>query len=309
MDNYRAFPNMTAQKTLPISVVVTTFDDHEYLAQCLESVCAQYAQPAELIVVDDGSPGDGARNVAMLFERRVRRFKFIKKINGGPSSARNAGLREAGQSYITFIDADDKMLPSNLSVKFKEIVKLDAGYCSIYGNYVDGRTKKIVIHKNCDEIPPTSWVGKGNGVAGSLFCHLFKTHVLVEVGGLDINIRRNEDFDLLIRLARLGYRFKGAIGTGVVRNYRPGSLTRSSRLYDNFNNVSIFLDKAERLGFFEASELAARRKQNNLSLAKRLWRSGCPRRDVMAVLSKAFMYEAPSRPKEWLAYMLTKVSV
>ena len=89
-----------------ISVIVPCYNQARYLAEALDSVKYQTYTSWECIIVDDGSPDDTA-DVAKRFCNLDKRFKYLKKENGGLSSARNAGLQFARGVYIQFLDADD----------------------------------------------------------------------------------------------------------------------------------------------------------------------------------------------------------
>ncbi len=89
-----------------ISVIVPCYNQAQYLEECLNSVYNQTFTDWECIIVNDGSP-DNTEEVAKRFEIKDLRFKYIKKENGGLSSARNAGIRNAAGKYILPLDADD----------------------------------------------------------------------------------------------------------------------------------------------------------------------------------------------------------
>jgi len=82
-------------------VVIPAFNAAATLPRCLESVFAQTLRPNEVIVVDDGST-DNTMAVAGKLGASV-----ITRTNGGPSAARNAGLRAAVGEWIALLDADD----------------------------------------------------------------------------------------------------------------------------------------------------------------------------------------------------------
>ena len=60
----------------------------------------------EIICVNDGST-DNSLEVLQKYENEDARIKIINKENGGLSSARNAGIKEAKGEYILFLDSDD----------------------------------------------------------------------------------------------------------------------------------------------------------------------------------------------------------
>lgn len=97
-----------------ISIVIPAYNAEKYLRDCIESIGPQLHASDEIIVVDDGSK-DGTGAICNEFIRQGINLKYIKKTNGGVSSARNRGIDEASNMWIMFIDADDLLHPQALS--------------------------------------------------------------------------------------------------------------------------------------------------------------------------------------------------
>jgi len=74
-----------------ISVIVTAYNIKDYLPRCLDSLLRQTYENLEVIVVDDGST-DGTAAICDDYAAKNARISVIHKENGGPSSARNAGV-------------------------------------------------------------------------------------------------------------------------------------------------------------------------------------------------------------------------
>ena len=89
-----------------ISVIIPVYNVEDYLAKCVASVLNQTYDKLEILLVDDGST-DSSGMLCEGLSKSDRRIKVIHKINGGLSSARNAGLETATGSFISFIDSDD----------------------------------------------------------------------------------------------------------------------------------------------------------------------------------------------------------
>jgi glycosyltransferase involved in cell wall biosynthesis len=96
-----------------VSVVMPTYNYGRFVCEAVESVLGQtHRGPVELIVVDDGSTDDTAARLRPYLDR----ITYLKKDNGGVSSARNAGLRAARGEWVGLIDADDLWHPQLLEV-------------------------------------------------------------------------------------------------------------------------------------------------------------------------------------------------
>jgi glycosyltransferase involved in cell wall biosynthesis len=93
-----------------LSVVVPVYNVEAYLDDCLASLDAQDWHGFEAICVNDGST-DGSREILESWAERESWIRIIDKENGGLSSARNAGMREARGEYVCFLDSDDRLLP------------------------------------------------------------------------------------------------------------------------------------------------------------------------------------------------------
>lgn len=89
-----------------ITVVIPIYNTEKYLTECVDSVRKQTYTNIEIILVDDGSP-DRAPILCDEYAAVDSRIRVIHKKNGGLSSARNAGIKEANGSFVTFVDSDD----------------------------------------------------------------------------------------------------------------------------------------------------------------------------------------------------------
>lgn len=89
-----------------ISIIIPVYNTEKYLERCLESILNQEIKEIEVIIVNDGSP-DNSYLIIERYRKKDKRIKVISKINGGLSSARNAGIKIAKGEYILHIDSDD----------------------------------------------------------------------------------------------------------------------------------------------------------------------------------------------------------
>lgn len=97
-----------------ISVIIPLYNRETTIARCINSVVIQSLSDWELIIVDDGSTDRSSAIVkTYLSDDRV---KYLPKPNGGVSSARNYGIRNAKGGWITYVDADDYFMPDALEI-------------------------------------------------------------------------------------------------------------------------------------------------------------------------------------------------
>ena len=119
-----------------ITVIVPVYNTEKYLNRCVRSICAQTYSNIEIILVDDGSP-DGAGALCDRLSQEDRRIRVIHKVNGGLSSARNAGLDCACGNFVCFVDSDDYIEKDYVQTLYglmrqyqSDIVKID--YAEVY---------------------------------------------------------------------------------------------------------------------------------------------------------------------------------
>ncbi len=93
-----------------ISVIIPIYNVERFLDRTLQTVCGQTYQNLEIILVDDGST-DQSGAICDRHAARDPRIKVFHKKNGGSSSARNLGIREATGAFIGFMDSDDWIEP------------------------------------------------------------------------------------------------------------------------------------------------------------------------------------------------------
>jgi glycosyltransferase involved in cell wall biosynthesis len=277
-----------------VSVVITTFNDGEFLHRALRSVATQTARPKEVIVVDDGSDTDLAAQIVARLSTPKFSISYIRQENRGPSSARNAGLLAATQEFIAFLDVDDVWISSNLEHKLTLLQGKSGLYMGAYGSFLRDDSNSALRFSQLDGVPSVSSIGRQGGFPGGAPAYLFRRRVLLSVGGFDERLRINEDFDLLLRILRQGYKVVGDSEPGFIRTMRMGSLTRNAKPLVVFERASEFLEKAAKEHYFPSDELDRRWRRARLTMVRRLVASGAGLAATASIVRRTFSNPAPT---------------
>ncbi|MEM7142580.1 MAG: glycosyltransferase [Actinomycetota bacterium] len=97
-----------------LSIIVTTYNIENYVADCLDSIISQSFEDIEIIVVDDGS-SDGTVDIINGYAERDSRIVFVpltENTIGGVATAANVGLDRATAPLVGFADGDDLYEPT-----------------------------------------------------------------------------------------------------------------------------------------------------------------------------------------------------
>lgn len=123
-----------------ISIIIPIYNVENYLRKCLNSILRQgmHDDEYEVILVNDGSK-DGSVAICEEYCQKYPHFKLLNQENQGVSVARNNGIEHAQGKYIVFVDADDYLLDSGLSLAFEHFRYRDdidvIHYYSSYDNW------------------------------------------------------------------------------------------------------------------------------------------------------------------------------
>jgi glycosyltransferase involved in cell wall biosynthesis len=210
-----------------VDVIIPAYNAAKYVAAAIESVLAQTFSDWRVLVIDDGSTDETAEVVAPYVARLEGKIKYIKRINGGVSAARNTGILNSSAEFLAMLDADDIWLPCRLAESLKVIearpeIGLTYGFISRIdqdGRLIDtwdrrqkhgeGRVAPYIYMKQIDL--PTLTV-------------TVRRKCIDEVGMFDESLRITEDRDLWFRIS---LRYEVALVPKVLAYYRvsPNSIT------------------------------------------------------------------------------------
>src|SRR5262245_61591228 len=102
-----------------VSILIPCFNAERYIGETLESVFRQSWSSIEVIVVDDGSGDESAREIERFKTAGVR---LVRQENTGAAAARNRAYSESSGDFIQFLDADDLIDPKKIERQMARIV-------------------------------------------------------------------------------------------------------------------------------------------------------------------------------------------
>ena len=87
------------------------------LREAVASVLAQTYRPIEIVIVDDGSTDNDTPGGHRRLARAIQKVRGIRRPNGGPGLAREAGRAEARGEFIQYLDSDDLLMPRKFELQ------------------------------------------------------------------------------------------------------------------------------------------------------------------------------------------------
>ncbi len=186
-----------------VSVVITSYNQKDYLIEAIESVINQTVRPHEIIVADDCSPDD---SVALIHDYSKKYPGWIKGVfqhqNSGIPANRNNGLRHATGNYVSILDGDDCFVPHKIEREVQALQKHPNAQC-VYSNvqFINsiGHPMGVRDLENKPSGNIFSYVAQGQfGLPRSM---LINYQLLREIGFFDERFPKYDGFDLTIQLA------------------------------------------------------------------------------------------------------------
>jgi glycosyltransferase involved in cell wall biosynthesis len=183
-----------------VSVVIPAFNRERVIGKAIKSVLAQTFQDFEIIVVDDGSRDETAKNAIKLAcsEPRVRVIRF--ETNQGAQAARNAGARAARGKWLSFLDSDDEWLPRSLEMRLRvaAVENVEVVHSDCYILRKDKPQELFNVPALRGEI-----YSELLSYPGPMFqAMLMSANAFRQIGGLDETIVAYQEWETAVRLGR-----------------------------------------------------------------------------------------------------------
>ena len=203
-----------------LSVIIPAHNAAATLPETLACLRRQTIGDWEAIVVDDGS-SDGTPDIlaaASASDPRIRPLRRDRDGNsqvGGVSATRNAGLAQARADWVTFLDADDWVAPrfiERMRRRLRARPDADLVYCGFRRVLPDGveLSEQPGMKMNfARELAQAPFGLLARRCPLAIHAVMVRRRLVLEAGGFDPDLSVHEDWDLWLRVARMGAVFAG----------------------------------------------------------------------------------------------------
>lgn len=212
-----------------ISVILTTHQGRKDMCRrAIESVLNQSYKDFELIIVDDGSH-DGTQEMGETYAKAYKNVLYVRNKDcfGCDTQPKNLGILSSKGQYLAFLDSDNTYRSDHLQALVNELEKsgVDGVYCDRW-IVDDTGANKPMIGKFYD-YNPTRLMAENYIDTSDV---LIKREAIEYVGGFDERYKKYIDWNLWLRLAKAGYRFKRV--PVILTDYHTHAEQKSLRLED-----------------------------------------------------------------------------
>lgn len=192
-----------------VSIIIPVYNGANYVENAINCALNQTYPNLEILVVNDGSCDDGATDRAV--EKYLDRVRYIKKENGGVSTALNEAIRQMRGEWFSWLSHDDAYYPQKIEKNIEAInyllenEKTPKEKIVIYGaneridkdgNVILRRRYSITNRESCIDLVL-------NNIKRYLICGcavLVHRDELLKIGGFNEKIRTVSDAECFYRL-------------------------------------------------------------------------------------------------------------
>ena len=199
---------------LTVSIVMPSHNRKERLLRVLEALTKQtYPQNlVEVVLVLDGCVDGSAEAVREKIASYPFALKIIEQKQGGPAAARNAGVNNASNEFILFLDDDvipaDNLIATHMQQHEPDDRVVVVGTMTTPSNHerpVWVKWERYILEAQYHDMitgkyaPTARQFYTGNASLAAKW--------LRRAGGFDESFKRAEDIELAYRLKDMGLRF------------------------------------------------------------------------------------------------------
>lgn len=219
-----------------ISVIMSTYQRPKLLKRAIQSVIDQTYTDWELIIVDDRSKDNTEEVVKSFKDSRIIYIGRTKNF-GCDTRPKNDGIKASKGEYIAFLDDDNEYRPDHLAILLKEL-ESDLSLTLVYGDrWIVDDNKVIPSQVGMAHDFDPSMLMQRNFIDTSDI--LVRSQILRDIGGFDERFDKYVDWNVYVRMAKNGCKFKRV--PSIITNYHLHSGMKSLRVKTKKDAPNIFI--------------------------------------------------------------------
>lgn len=186
-----------------LSVIIVNYNGEKYLREALDSICNQYNENVELIVIDGGS-SDGSVGIIQGYSDCID--IILSEPDSGQSDALNKGIGLSSGRFFMWLNSDDVMMKGSIEMILKAI-KNSSKTKWFSGNTIFINSNGIV--QKCSKGPRwNNFLFRNNYVSVFGPTSVVRREVFDELGKFDLDLSYCMDTDYWYRMFNAGYRYQ-----------------------------------------------------------------------------------------------------
>jgi glycosyltransferase involved in cell wall biosynthesis len=181
-----------------ISIVTPSYNQGQFIEETIRSVLLQGYPNLEYIIIDGGS-SDNSVEIIKKYEQYLS--YWVSEPDKGPTDAINKGWQKTTGEIVAYLNSDDAYLPGTIAT----IAKIFQENCDtrvVCGNELKIDTEGFVISESSIEKADRLSLLHLNFISQP--ATFIRKSTLELVGGLDLDVHYIFDFELWLRITRLG---------------------------------------------------------------------------------------------------------
>lgn len=188
-----------------ITILLPVYNDEKYLRYCLESIQNQTYSDFTCLVGFNGTVDKSKEIFEAVVGEDPRFIKIDYGMESGKSKTLNKMLLEVKTEITCLIDGDDVWHPEKLKIQIEKMQGYDVvGSLTIYIDERNLFKNMIGLYEMNDYIAGSILAGSNQVINSSCFV---RTKCFLQAKGWDSSVEGLEDFDMWVKLAKLGKRF------------------------------------------------------------------------------------------------------
>jgi glycosyltransferase involved in cell wall biosynthesis len=197
------------------AAILTTFNAEKTVARSVESILNQRTSPAEIIIIDDFSTDSTLQVLQDNFSHIPNLKIIVNPVNTGQSYSRNIAVNFATSDVIIIFDDDDISSPDRANMHLELYAKgSDISYVSSIKKYSDSyeinceNEDRMLVKLEPTPILERLVLGRKSSSLGETWIpastSAFDRKYFLSIGGYDVQMRRLEDAEIIVKAAMNG---------------------------------------------------------------------------------------------------------